>query len=79
MKILAHAVLQYARLADVDDRPLFIEHDIHARGIGQQFEFFFQVAHLFLLYTFYPYFSRDCNGNFYKFGIIDNRKKNCYH
>ena len=34
MKILAHAVFEYARLAHVNDRPVLIEHDIHAGGIG---------------------------------------------
>ena len=35
MEILPHAVFEHARLADVDDGAVPVEHDVYARGIGQ--------------------------------------------
>ena len=41
-KVLADAVFEHLSLAHIDDRALFIAHDIHAGAFGQRLLFFFQ-------------------------------------
>ena len=40
VEILPHAVLEYARLSHIDHRAFRVEHEVDARRIGQQFQFF---------------------------------------
>ena len=40
VKILAHSVFKHARLSDVDDDSVLVQHDIHARTVGKKFQFF---------------------------------------
>ena len=58
MEVLPHAVFEYPRLADIDDDAVFIHHQIDARRIGQQLEFFLYDTHPSLLYTSRQNFSR---------------------
>ena len=52
LEVLPHTVLQDDRLADIDDAPLRVLHDVDARRIRQQFELFFHDFRHSLLLAF---------------------------